>query len=210
MLCPGGCAPSDYLCKSIHQSRLHNWLDVSRDLVISVAVKVVALVSASLRIPPSLFLSLSFERSTVNTVGSMEVGLDLCFRGFSGGMPDCDCDYFSPNFSARSSWDKIALCFVKRDFRERKTLPKLRAFAWSLISLAAVRILIDAQTIIEPDRHAAVCTPGVVFQTQMGFRGQRLFLKLETNQGLSLLHAHNRSLRQTSFTVAKSPAGAHN
>lgn len=45
------------------------------------AMKVSALVLAFLRIPPPLFLSLSFERSTVNTVGSMKVGLDLCFGG---------------------------------------------------------------------------------------------------------------------------------
>lgn len=67
------------------------------------AVKVGALVLASLRIPPSLFLSLSLERTTVNMVGSMDVQLNLCFGGFSGGMPDCDCDYFLPNFSSRSS-----------------------------------------------------------------------------------------------------------
>lgn len=55
----------------------------------------------------------------------------------------------------------------------------------------------------------AVCRPGTVFQTQMGFHGQQLFLKLETNQRLSLLHERNRNLRQTSFTVAKSPYGIH-
>lgn len=64
---------------------------------------------------------------------------------------------------------KIALCFVKRDFRGRKTLPKLRAFAWSLISLAAIRILSNAQTIIEPDRRQPFARQVLFFKRRWDF-----------------------------------------
>lgn len=74
ILRPGGCVPSDYLCKSIKPQS--NWLDTSppfQDLVFLEAVKVSVFVPASLRIP------LSQLTGQLTWVESIEEGLDLCF-----------------------------------------------------------------------------------------------------------------------------------